>query len=533
VQGKPDRAPWRWTRRLAAAAAVAAIATLAPRPASADPAQFLPVGDPIEDELRLLDLYPARELQERLRLPHMGTRPLQLFEIMGNAPPVQGARPEVALSLARIERVLGRDPAEWFAPDSTHPATPRFFERTVDDQIAEASFGLEGTLLSRKEDAGSAVVSGSGVHARFALGFDHWLAYSHQIMGRFAGGQRFADPVVTNTDIIVLTEETYHGWTSPSRRWAAAFGRNRWQWGPGQEGSLVLSRTAAPITGLTMRGTLNAYRLTGMVLNATLRQSAGEQLGAHRIEWQPLDGLRIGGTEAVRYRSPGWSWVFGIGVLPYAVAGRLLTQDEPDSGAALRNNIITAIDASWRVAPGHRVYGELAVDDLHAATSQNPNKIAWQLGWEGAGMVGRHRVTWGGEVTRLWRYVYTSFFGRAHEAQDRPIGFPTGPDSRRLRVRAAWDPSENWQWTARATRTDRGENAIDEPYFPGAPRPDGSTFEGVVERTREVELGLRWWPAGGVDLAARGAWRRIDHRDHVPGARAEDWIAALEVHLVR
>ena len=86
---------------------------------------------------------------------------------------------------------------------------------------------------------------------------------------------------------------------------------------------------------------------------------------------------------------------------------------------------------------------------------------------------------------------------------------------------------------ARVTQTDRGENALDEPYFIGTPRPDPSSFEGVVERSREVELGVRWWPATGIDLALRGAWRTIDQRDHVPGASADEWTAAVEVHLVR
>lgn len=510
------------------------LAMLAASLATAAPGQFLPVGDPIEDELRLLDLYPRGELRDRVLLPHLGTRPLQVFELQGRGAPVSGARPEVALSLARLERVLGRDPTPEFAPSPADAATPRAFRREArDGQMVEASFGIEGTLLSRKQDRGSAVLSGSGLHARFAVGFDRWLAYTHQVMGRFADGQRFADPVIANTDVIVLTEETYLSTTAASGRWGVSFGRGRWHWGPGQEGSLVLSRTAAPITALAMRGSLESFRLTGAVLNATLAAAAGEQLAAHRVEWEPVDGLRIGGTEAARYRASGWQWVYAAGIIPYAVAQRLLQQDEPDSSGALRNNLLVGVDVSWRVAPGARVYGELAVDDLHSETSANPDKVAWQVGWEGAGMVRGRRVAWGGEVTRVWRHVYTSFFGRAHEAQSRPLGFPTGPDARRARVRVVVDPSPAWQGMARVTHTERGESGLDDPYVPGTPRPDASTFAGVVEREREIELGARWWPAAGIDLAARGSWRRTESAGHVPGATRDDWTAALEVRLVR
>lgn len=513
--------------------AAIALALLVAAPVSAAPAQYLTVGDPIEDELRLLDLFPRAVLQDRLRLPHLGTRPIQLFELQGAGAEVAGARPEVALSVARLERFLGRDPSSTFVASPAHPATPRLYQRSHGDgELFEASMGLEGTLLSRKEDAGSAVVSASGIHGRMAVGFDRWLAYTHQVFGRFADGQTFADPIVANTDILVLTEETYLSCTAPSGRWVVSFGRGRTHWGPGQEGSLILSRTSAPITALTLRGTLASFRLTGMVINATLRQAAGEQLSAHRFEWEPIDGLRIGGTEAVRYQSPTWDWLYAAGVLPYAVASRLVIQDEPGA-PSLRNNILTGIDVAWRIAPGARVYGELAVDDLHSETSANPDKIAWQAGWEGAGMVRGQRLSWGGEVTRVWRYVYTSFFGRSFEAQGRTLGFPTGPDSRRARVRVVWDPSPDWQGMARVTQTDQGENDLDEPYFPGTPRTDPSAFEGVVERSREVELGVRWWPATGIDLAMRGAWRTFDNRDHVPGAGGHEFMAAVEVHLVR
>ena len=503
-------------------------------PARSTPSQFLTVGDPLEDEMRVLDLFPRGELRDRLRLPHTGSRPLQLFELEGTAPAVTDAQPAVALSLSRLERVLGRDPAPGFTPSTVDRVTPRLYQRSEPGgQIVEASVGVEGTLLTDKVDEGSAVVSGSGLHGRFALGFDRWLLYAHPVLGRFANGERIADPVIANTDVIVFTDETYLSVGGSSGRWTVSFGRGRWHWGPGEEGSLLMSRTSAPLTGLTMRGSLESFHLTGTVVDATLQQTAGEQLAAHRLEWQPVDPLRVGISEAVRYRSSGWQWVYAAGVFPYAIAQRLLAQDEPDSAVALHNNILMSFDAAWRLAPGMRVYGELLVDDLHSKTRANPDKIAWQVGWEGAGMVRDQRLTWGGEYTRVWRYVYTSYFGRAYEAQGRPIGFPTGPDSRRATLRLAWDPSVDWQASARFSQTDQGENSLDEPYFPGAPRPDGSTFEGIVERARELELGMRWWPAGGIDIGIRGSWRRTHNHDHVSGASSDDWLGALEVHVVR
>jgi hypothetical protein len=183
----------------------------------------------------------------------------------------------------------------------------------------------------------------------------------------------------------------------------------------------------------------------------------------HRIEWQPLPNLRIGVSEGARYQSPGWQPLYVVGVIPYVLVQRIQVQAEPDSLDALRNNILTSADASWRIAEGTRVYGEILVDDLHAGSDQNPNKYAFQLGWDGVGRLRRGRLSWNGEYTRVTGYVYTSYFGRDYSLQGDPLGFPVAPDSRRLRLRAAWDVTPDWQLLLQALHSDKGENDISEP----------------------------------------------------------------------
>jgi hypothetical protein len=498
-------------------------------PAAASPRQFLSVGDPIYDELRLLDLFPDSSTAGRIRLPHLDTRPLVLSEIQGGAP--AQATGAAAISLARIERVLGRDAGAGFAADPRWPSTPRLLARGPEEQRLEFSAGLEG---QGDADADTMTVrSGSGVHLRAGLAVDRWFVYSHLVVGHFDQARSFSDPVIANTDVTTLTEESYISYAGRDDAWGAEFGRDRWHWGPGEEGSLILSKTSAPLTGLAFRGRLAALRLDGIALNVTLDPATGEQLAAHRLEWQPHDRLRLGITEAARYHATGWTPLYAVGVIPYVIVQRLLVQDAPDSADALRNNILFGGDFSWRVSDGTRVYGELAIDDLHAKSSQNPDKIAWQIGWTGAGMIGPQRLTWGGEFTRVWRYVYTSYFGRVYEAQGRPIGYPTGPDSRRLLVHVSWDPSVAWQFNARAAATDHGEGTLADAFVPGSPHVDASQFLGVVERTRETELGARWWPAGGVDLSASAGYRWVDNAAHVTGASHDGAYAHAELTLTR
>jgi hypothetical protein len=501
------------------------------RGAVAAPDAFVPVGDPLEAELRILDLTSPGESPQRVLLPHLHTRPLQWRVLQGPGAPSDLGDPLRAISLVRLERALGRHALPAFAPHPVERSTPFLWRSAADDQSFELSLGVEGRGETDRFD--SRFTSGSGAQARIAAAFDHWLIYSHLLLGQVDGARTFADPVVPGSDVIVHTEDTYLAYTGNQGRWGARIGRSRWHWGPGEEAALAISKTSPAFTGLAMHARLEPLRADAIALSGTLDQAAGEQLAAHRLEWQPAGRLRVGLTETARYHAPGWQPLYVVGVIPYILVQRLEAQDAPDSAAALRNNVMVSLDLAWRPVTGTRLYGELLVDDLHSKTSENPNKYAFQIGWDGVGAIGRTRMSWGGEYTRLTRYVYTSFFGRAYEAQGRPIGYPTGPDARRLSLRGAWDLDADWQLAARVAQTDQGEGTLDRPYVPGTPKGGPLSFEGVVERTRAGQFGVRWWPASGVDLAAWAGYRWTDNADHVAGNTRETPTAAIEMRLTR
>ncbi len=499
--------------------------------AHATPYDNIDVSDPIQDELRLLDLYDSGALQGRIRLPHLNTLPQQSIELQGiGAPPPPLDRVR-EISLARIERLLGRDRSPLFAPHPRYSSTPRLYESSSEQTLFEVSVGAEG--VAQNTGGESHLASGSGVHGRLALGLGRLLGFSHYIVGRIDNARRFGDSIFPNTDLIVTTDESFISYSEERGQWGIQFGLNRWHWGPGQEASLLLSRTSPPLTGISFRAHHEALHADGIAINATLRAASGEQLAAHRIEWQLADGFRAGISEAARYKAPIWQPLYLIGFIPYVLVQRLESQSEPDSDAALRNNVVMSVDASWRVAEGTRLYGEFLIDDLHAKSARFPNKFGYQIGWEGAGLLVGQRVTWGGEWTRLSRFVYTSFFGRDYVLEGKPIGFPTGPDARRIRLRAGWDPSADWTLFAVATHNDKGENNLDEPFIPGSPRVQSSHFEGVVETTRDLESGVRYWPASGVYVSVSGGYRWIDDDEHVTGKKSRSPLATLELRISR
>jgi hypothetical protein len=509
-----------------------------PRAGYGAPPQFVPVGDPIEAELRVLDLYRPLPGAGRIALPHLDATPLQVREVLppdstGPAPALpEGAR---GIAVRRVLRALARDAG---SPLDAGPFARRRLAEAGWPQgpiRIECSAGLEGERDLVRGDADPAARSwqdGSGVHVRTGVQLDRWFAYSHLFFGELHGVRSFSDALVTGTDIAASTEESYMGYTAGDM-WSAQLGRSRWNWGPGEEGTLMLSRTSAPLTGLMFHVHLAPLHADGFVFNSTVEPGRGEQLAAHRIEWQPRDWARLGVSEAARYQAGGWQGLYLAGVLPYSIVQKLLDQDSRDSSADLRNNVMVSLDASLRVADGSRIYGELLVDDLHLRTASVPNKYGWQAGWSGTGDVSGMRLGWNAEYTWMSRYVYTSFFGCSYVAQDLPLGFPTGPDSRRFRTRVTWDPDADWQLTAIAARTDAGVEGLGDAFLPGQPVPDVATLAGTVERTRTLEGVLRWWPAGGVDLSLRAGREWIENANHVAGAELRRWRGAFAFRLTR
>jgi hypothetical protein len=421
-----------------------------------------------------------------------------------------------------------------FAMYQARLSTPRLWQRAwPGDDRAELSVGLEGAYDMAREDGDTETQwrDGSGIHFRAAAQVDRWLAFAHIGLGQLENASSYTDVLLSNSDIAAQTDEAYINY-SAGTHWSVTMGRQRFAWGPGEQGSLLISRSAVPLTALYLHLRIQALRADGFSINATTDPGTGEQFAAHRIEWQPFSELRLGIAEAARYQADGWEAVYVASVIPYSLAQRLLQQDGDSTGTA-RNNVELSFDASWRPADGTRLYAELLLDDIHAKSAATPNKYAWQVGMDGAWTHGFTRLTWNTEYTWMSRYVYSSFFGRSFVAQDQPIGFPTGPDSRRLRIRTTWDPRVAWQLTGIASRTWKGENDIDEPFMPGNPVPDVGTLEGIVETRDEAAGVLRWWPASGVDLSLSLGFARVQNANHVSGDERTGLTGSITFRLLR
>jgi len=525
----------RWSSRsIWGATLLAGALVSAPRLALAADGAFLRVGDPLESEIRVLEVLGG---SWGATLPR-AARPWQRRELAawlaGDSLSRHRLTVPRTIAESRLRRDLARD-ASPAAREIVRGATPRAGQWRADDSQLEMSVGVGGAAaLRRVGDAWSQPNwrDGSGARARLTAAVGPWVAHSELAAGHLTDVRTFSDPLIAGRDVALSTEDSYVA-LAPSPAWDLRVGRSRWHWGPGEEASLLLSGSAPAMSGLALRGRIAPLQADLIVLHATTEAGRGEQLAAHRIEWQPRHDLRVGVAESARYRASGWQAAYLASVIPFSLVQRLLDQDAGAAPDSLRNNVLVSLDAAWRIAPGTRVYGELLVDDVHARSTAFPDKWGYQLGLDGVGPWGGARLTWNAEYTRLSRYVYTSYYGRSHTVRGASLGAPIGPDARRLRLRISCDPSEAWQLSLFAAQTDRGESGLASAFVPGSPVPDPMTFEGVVETTRTLEAEVRWWPASGVDAAVRVGREHLDDPGRLLGEARSAWTVQAALALWR
>ena len=517
----------RWFRRglLAGALALCSSALCWPALAQAAPVEWLPAQSPFYDELQIVRTEGLLDTTASI-----DTRPMSRAEVATLVAYALAHHPDQASSnagLVRLRREFSRELVQMgFEADPRY--TPPLVEvRGTERHEAFRAIPYLDAAFERNTAGVGRLADHSRLGGRFGVELGDVLLYSDLFAGRIDGGRSFADPIVQDTDFILYTEDTYLSAHTP---WIdLSLGRSRSGWGPGHEGTLLWSPTAPPATSLLWDASLFGGHVRASALHADVEASQGERVAAHRIDFEVNPRLHFGVAEAARYHSSHWEPLYVVSVIPFTLVQRMQQQDGGDS--TVRNNVMVEGDARWQVARGTTLYGELLFDDLTFKKSGTPVRMAYQAGWLGAGTVFGRRLSWRAEYSRVYRYVYAVFYGENFIHQDRPIGYPEGPDSRDLVARGALDWNADWRLTLAGGRVDHGEGFLGEFFDPNGPPAEGSVLSGVVEKTRFVETGARWTPRDGIEANLLWGYQWQDDADHVVGNDRESWYGRIGLLL--
>ena len=506
----------------------ACLAVGSPRPASAEPAEFLPVRSAAYEEIEVL---AARGLLDSLRIY---TRPLVRVDVARALLRARRLHPDVErnLNYRRLERELARELtdlgqgpehpetgplADWHGGDTRFRILSAAHVRGDYDEMRKAAH-----FRFRDETALSARM---GLQVRPAFG-----EYLELGITRVRGQRNFVDPLAVRTDaeFAVLHTEL----TGRVSAVTAAVGYDYFRWGPGRRGTLLLADAAGPMGFLWLQG--NAVgRVTGTAVSGILSSAEHRMFAAHRLEFAAAPWLNVGLAEAVRYSRDGIDLLYGLGAIPYTLVERIhFREASTDSVRSLeRSNVMASADAVVRVSPNLTLYGELLIDDFTTENKSMPDRLAWQAGFRSDRPMGDGMIHFLAEYARVRNFTYSVYYGQNFAYRDRPLGYLYGPDVENLWVEAGYDLSRDWQARWSGEFVNKGEGRLGEAWSPSMGPVAGSGLSGVVEERREVWGDLRWLPRDNVDLSAGVGYRRRENVDHVSGITESAWLARLAAEL--
>jgi hypothetical protein len=504
------------------------IAAWSPRPAPAEPAEFLPVRSAAYDEIEVL---ASRGLLDSLRIY---TRPLVRVDVAHALLRARRLHPEVErnLNYRRLEREFARELTDLGQAPERPETGPLADFRGEDIRLRILSAAHVRGDYDEKRDAAhfrfrdeTAISTRMGLQIRPAFG-----DYLEVGITRIRGQRNFVDPLAVRTDVelAVLHADV----TARVGAVTAAAGYDYFRWGPGRRGTLLLADAAGPMGFLWLQG--NAVgRLTGTAVSGILSSAEDRMFAAHRVEVAATPWLSVGLAEAVRYTRDGIDLLYGIGAIPYTLVERIhFREASTDSVRSLeRSNVMASADAVVRVSPNLTLYGELLVDDFTTEDKSMPDRFAWQAGFRSDRPMGDGMIHFLAEYARVRNFTYSVYYGQNFVYRDRPLGFVHGPDVENLWVEVGYDLSRDWQARWSGDFVNKGEGRLGDAWNPSQGPITDSGLSGVVEERREVWGDLRWLPRDNVDVSAGIGYRRRENVDHVSGIRETAWLARLAAEL--
>jgi len=514
-------------RRLPWAHLVVAAALLASHDAAAQPAEYLPVRSPFNEEIRVL---AARGVLDSLALY---TRPLARIDIARSLLRARRLYPGVedTPSYQRLERELARELTDLGSPPARPETGP-----LVDSGTRDRRFRIQSELhvLGDNTEFGDsdfrvrdATFGGARVGLQFWPAF---AAFEDIGLTRIRSEREWVDPIINHTDLEITVERA--DLTARVGPITTAAGYDMFRWGPGRTGTLLLSDAAGPMGFLSLQGTARG-RITATAVSGVLSTADGRYLAAHRLEFAATRSLTIGLAETARYHGEGIELLYAIGILPYTIVERINIRDaSSDSTRALeRANIMASADVEFRVSPNLTLYGELLVDDFATEDESMPDRVAYQAGFRSDRPLGRRMMHFLGEYSRVPQFTYSVYYGQNYIHRDLPLGYASGTDVESAWLEVGYDFSADWQARWTGDFTNQGEGALGQAWDPSMGPVSNAGLSGTVEERRTMWVDGRWLPRDNVDIDVGVGYQRIENAAHVDGLTETGWLVRLAADL--
>ena len=302
--------------------------------------------------------------------------------------------------------------------------------------------------------------------------------------------------------------------TAAWRSIAILVGRDYVDWGPAEDGGLIVPGENYPVDQIGARIFFKMFRFDAFF--GQLFPDPERYLIGHRLEGT-IGRSVIGFSETVTYGGRGPDWLYLLPLSSY-YANQFSERSNAD-------NILWCLDAKTTPVDRLTLFGSLLIDDFQYERDDGyPDKLAYEAGFRfvparplGLELSARYRRA----DTYTYSHaeslsVYVSGGGEIAEG-DVLLGGAPGGDADAWRVDAAVYPRPDLRVTAAAFGGRNGAGNPVRAFAHGTDDPTPPFPSGIVEESLAFELGARWELEGNRWLEAVYTRASADNRGHVSG----------------
>ena len=318
-------------------------------------------------------------------------------------------------------------------------------------------------------------------------------------------------------------------------------GRDYINWGPGYQGSLILSDNSPAFDMLKYSGTidLNDSGESMAKINFTkffslLDSLEGENryFSGQRLEYKPFDVLTLGLSEtAIISQESSLLFLNPLPFIPPYYLTRWIADllDQPSE-----INSYVGVDMELNFHPGIKLYGEWMADDfiLTPKTNPYPNRTGFLAGVYFADPLDTGNTDFRIEYTHINNYVYFP----THPWQDylyqgEYIGNPLGPDADQLYLELTNRLSDKLNLSLSYTheRHGEGQTGIPLPSDPVIANED-IFLSGIIEKQQAYQAQLSYTISPQWEILASITRENINNKDNNMGATENNTYMQIELN---
>jgi hypothetical protein len=316
-------------------------------------------------------------------------------------------------------------------------------------------------------------------------------------------------------------------------------GRDYIRWGPGYQGSLMLSDNSPAFDMLRYSGIidLNDSGESMAKINFTkffsLLDTLDEQnryFSGQRLEYKPFNNLTLGLSETVIISEDSGILFYNPipFIPPYYATWWIAGMFEPQEV-----NCNVALDAEINLTQKIKLYGEWMADDFIFYPDVNPfpNRTGFLAGAYFADPLGSSNTDFRIEYTHINNYFY---FPR-HSWQDylyqgEYIGHPLGPDADQLYLELTHHLSDRLNLSLSYNQERHGEGQIGIP-LPSDPviANENIFLSGIIEKQQAYQAKLSYTMSPQWEFSLGAIWENIKNKDNNIGVDEKNTYLQIEL----